>query len=624
MKKRVGLSGIVFLMLFFFLAVSGAGAAALPENTTVQKWSGSAALPVVPGEADGLGKDPANSYAWSMAEYGEYIYVGTNRNFLKNLFVSLAGGAPSGMFPDDDDNRARIFRKLRSGSGDWEIFYTSPEVSITVDGGQAKNVPLDYGYRGMHVWNDALYIVSYSFFDSPYSRVLRLADPSGTGSDLEEVLRVENQGGSGLRSVISFGGALLIGTENLDVFRSADPRAQAAVTEPIPMISVSLPTGSTIFVTPGDLGGKDGWTSVANASDFPGVTPPENASGWGGIWDFAVYKDRLYVSIADPLNGFALYKTDGKFPETTKNLPPSPWAWIPIAAGGLKKAGVGAALEEPAGPAPLYPAGLGTYQNIALGLTEFNGTMYAGTFSNWKDILVALATSKSQEDLARNLAIILANWTPPQVYRFGEDDVWEMVVGDEGVLPGFDTRTSSWRAGFFPASDPAIINLSTNRYIWNMKVHKGHLFMGTMDMLPILIAFAESLEGTQYGTQVKLLLDSFTAGNSENPAGFDLFVTADGSDIQPVTLDGGFGETFGETASGDVGDFYNYGVRTLLSSGDDLFVGTANPFKGAQVWKLSAQEPAAGSGGGCSSQNAGIFALLLLLPLAFMAVKKSR
>lgn len=619
MKKSVGLSGIVFLMLFFFLAVNGAGAATLPENTTVHKWSGSSVLPVEPKEADGLDNDPANSYAWSMAEYGEYIYVGTNRNFLKNLFVSLAGGAPAGMFPDDDDNRAKIFRKLRSGSGDWELFYTSPEISITVDGGQPKNVPLDYGYRGMHVWNDALYIVSYSFFDSPYSRVLRLADPAGSGSNLEEVLRIENRGGSGLRSIVSFDGALLIGTENLDVFRSAEPQVQQAVAAPIPMVSVSLPTGSSIYVTPVDLGGKEGWASVANANDFPGVTPPENASGWGGIWDFAVYSDRLYVSIADPLNGFALYRTDGKDVAATREA--SPWSWVPIAAGGLKKADFGAAQGEPAAPAPLYPAGLGTYQNIALGLTEFNGMMYAGTFSNWKDILVALATSKSQEDLARNLALILANWTPPQVYRFGEDDVWEMVVGDESALPGFDTRTSTWRAGFFQG-DPAVPNLSTNRYIWNMKVHKGHLFIGTMDMLPILIAFAESLEGTQYGAQVKLLLDSFTTNNNENPAGFDLFVTADGSDIQPVTLDGGFGETFGETASGDIGDRYNYGVRTLLSSGDDLFVGTANPFKGAQVWKLSAQEPSAGSGGGCSSTETGALSLFLLLPLGFLLFRR--
>ena len=56
--------------------------------------------------------------------------------------------------------------------------------------------------------------------------------------------------------------------------------------------------------------------------------------------------------------------------------------------------------------------------------------------------------------------------------------------------------------------------------------------------------------------------------------GFELFKTADGETFEPVTIDG-------------FGDKYNYGARTLLSTDKGLYVGTANPFYGAQLFLLT-------------------------------------
>lgn len=600
------------VLTVFFLLFLLSGAFAAEGAATVEKWSGNAVLPVNPAEEDGLVNDPENSYAWSMAEYGDYLYVGTNRNYLKQIFSNFGGSIPIDIFPESKDKKAKIYRKLVNGKGDWELFYESPMVDITLDG-TPGSVVLDNGYRGMTVWEGALYIVTYSFFESPYSRVLRLADPAGTGADLEEVLRVENHGGSGLRAVIDYEGALFIGTEDLNLWKASAPAAQLAVTTPIAMAMVSAGPVN-IPVTIDELGGKDGWTKVADKTSFPGVTPPVEAAGWGGIWDFAVYNESLYISIADPGHGFSVYKSDGTLRDagtSAKGTAEELWVWTPIVA------------DKTLNPGALYDQGLGTRQNAAVSMVFFDGKMYAGTFSSWSDVLNALM-SRSQEEALQKIALMLANWTPPQVYRFDEDDVWEMVVGDVGKLPGFDTRTSTWRAGFFPSADPAVPNLSTNRYIWRMQVHDGHLFMGTMDMLPILKIIANALEGTDYGPAIKQLFDYLESGAAGNPAGFDLYMTENGKDIEIVTRDGGFGEIFGKTASGDVGDFYNYGARTLVSS-DGLLIGTANPFKGCQVWKLTMPEPTpSGSGGGCSSQNTGIFALMLLLPLAFVAVKKGR
>ena len=605
MKTR----GALLVLLAVFLAGT-----ALAADLTVEKWSGDESLPVDPFQADGLVKDAENSYAWSMAEFGKYIYAGTNRNYLRQILETFAGGTSGlmdDMFPPAADPKAKIYRKPADGSGDWELFYESPMVDIILDG-NPMTVVLDNGYRGMQVFNGALYIATYSFFTSPYSRVLRLADPEGTGADLEEVLRVENTGGSGLRSLAVFQDTLLIGTENLYLGQSAAPVVQSAVTTPINMVTVVIPMGSYPSTTD-DLGGKDGWTVVADATCFPGVAL---AVGWGGIWDFVTYNGFLYMSIADPANGFSLYKSDGT-PSGTGDL----WVWTPIVA------------DQALNPGAIYPQGLGSTQNTAVSMAEFKGDVYAGTFTSWNDILQGLMQIVSDPSTAASvIAGVIENWTPPQVYRFGTDDKWDMVVGDQGTSsPLFHAAPlSGWRAGFFVHPDPLVKNLSTNRYIWRMQVYKDHLFMGTMDMRPILQVLVENLAGSEYQPAIHSallhLLEMFEAANPKDPAGFDLFVTSDGTAIDPVTRDGGFGEMFGKTAGGDSGDRHNYGARTFLAS-NGLFLGTANPFFGCQVWKLdypSEPEPVSGGGGGgCSSQNAGAAVLLLLVP-ALAAIIRGR
>uniref|UniRef100_UPI001323F1A4 LPXTG cell wall anchor domain-containing protein n=1 Tax=Escherichia coli TaxID=562 RepID=UPI001323F1A4 len=56
--------------------------------------------------------------------------------------------------------------------------------------------------------------------------------------------------------------------------------------------------------------------------------------------------------------------------------------------------------------------------------------------------------------------------------------------------------------------------------------------------------------------------------------GFDLYVTEDGVNFTKIT-DNGFG------------DPYNHGCRAFGITNEGLFIGTANPFYGTQVWKLS-------------------------------------
>ena len=72
-----------------------------------------------------------------------------------------------------------------------------------------------------------------------------------------------------------------------------------------------------------------------------------------------------------------------------------------------------------------------------------------------------------------------------------------------------------------------------------------------------------------------LKMYSFIAKTVENDVwGFDLLVSSDGENFELVT-DNGFG------------DKYNYGGRSLIATDKGLYIGTANPFYGAQLWRLT-------------------------------------
>ncbi len=67
-----------------------------------------------------------------------------------------------------------------------------------------------------------------------------------------------------------------------------------------------------------------------------------------------------------------------------------------------------------------------------------------------------------------------------------------------------------------------------------------------------------------------------------NNAGFDIIKTSDGVTFEYVTDDG-------------FGDRYNYGVPSMLSTEEGLYIGTANPFYGSQLWLLKNTSSSSGN-----------------------------
>lgn len=539
-----------------------AGEAAAAARHAVRKVTnpGTAAVQV----PDGIepGGDRWNGYAWAMETLrqpdGAHLWVGSNRNLL-GLVLGIGGGIPDAVIEEafhgtiptagagPADWRGRIFRWRFDGRRPWERVYESPVLTHPTYG----PVPLDGGYRGMRRFAPprrppALYVATFGGL-AGYTRLLRFGRRFRPGDEPEEVFRAA--GSQSLRAIEVHRGLLCIGTFGNEVWCSADPPVQPP---PVP----GSPPGSTV-----------GWERVGGPEHF-GATGGDPALS--GIWQFLSWNGWLYavvgtgVDVKNPdAGGFALLKgRPGPAPAgaAAEGGAASAWEWVPIVGAGGR-----------------YPRGLGDPANAAAGLYPFKRRVYVGTFFDVPGVAAQLADGSA--DYA------LSHWSPAQIYRFDAADNWQMVIGDPNGH--FPERIGNHGAGFFDASPlqrlllpPPLdeANLSLVPYVWWMASYNRKLYAATFDARVFLdIADAGTLAAfgvTDPGAgerlaQVKELFATF----NPNPAGFDLWVSADGVKWSPVTRDG-------------FGDPFNYGARTLLRTRRGLFVGTANPFYGAEVWRL--------------------------------------
>jgi hypothetical protein len=229
--------------------------------------------------------------------------------------------------------------------------------------------------------------------------------------------------------------------------------------------------------------------------------------------------------------------------------------------------------------------GFGDPENVGvMCLASFNGWLYAGTkneargYQVWKlagpdgdetPVMVVAngGPSPSNESaitpcvFADQLYIgsalnplknITEGFKAADIIRISTDDTWETVVGPDSIS-GFDSGFDHW----------------PNTYIWSMTVHHGWLYTATYDQISPFFNVLENMDrvlaALTRARQANLIERVYRAGS-------DLYKTQDGILWYRVTLDG----------FGDVG---NYGFRVMESVGDDLYVGTANPFDGLEVWR---------------------------------------
>ncbi len=513
---------------------------------------------------DGTSGDRANSYAWSMdllpmdfendEDDGDYLYIGVNRGLaygvIKNIGLSdddietifqgdIATPDPN---PANRDNKGRIFRYKTDGSKGWELVFTSP-VYTTLPTGQ--QIPRHFGYRAMKTFTNVsgstdLYVASSSFTSAIPTEIIKIpSDFDPTEDTPEVVLRLKDSGGqNSIRAIEVLNGYLCVGFMNGEIYISNEPQAQ--------------PAGNDTSTT--------GWTKVAEFADFTAASlvngaaiPPsttEDNTTYPNA-QFVSFNDYLYTSFArfntsESPGGFWIFKGKPADPGD----PTGDWEWSEVMRDGA-----------------------GDPWNEAAGIWVFEDYVYVGTMIQFPEHLMR---DDGISLLYNNLDKLRC-----EVFRFDATDTWEMIIGTPEENSMFDTRLGNYDAGFWdpilPFSPFNDVNASLNLYSWWMGVYNGKLFCSTFDVRVFLKYISGLLEFFEYSQDdidtIEEYIDLLDLVN-DNPAGGDLYVTEDGVNFDPVTLDG-------------FDDEYNYGIRTLMGTPDVLFAGTANPFYGFQVWEVT-------------------------------------
>lgn len=184
-------------------------------------------------------------------------------------------------------------------------------------------------------------------------------------------------------------------------------------------------------------------------------------------------------------------------------------------------------------------------------------------------------------------------FVPPKGFdliRICSNDWWEVIVGSKPIYP-----TNPTTNGMRNPKKPAGFGFVSNAYCWQLEEFNGQLYLGTWDwsvLIPTILfslidnidylkgLLAESDKNSQNGQYrdydiwniiclIKKILDLII--KFLETMGGDLWVSYYGDYWTPISLDG-------------LGNDKNYGIRMLLPTSDRLYVGTANPYEGCEVW----------------------------------------
>lgn len=396
-------------------------------------------------EADGFNSavDRRNGYAWAMAESKNYIYIGSNRNIIfsliKSIFIlgNFAETITDLIFEDDVstetvDNSAEIFRYNKLTKKIEQVYKSE----LTLEGGFYDSGYISaVSFKPYNEDNESIYIGA---FGNNYTRILKFKENYVIDVDKPEVVFIDNTGKSSVGAMgvheakLYFG--LMITDTDLRIMESAAPS-------------------------------KNTWNIVADLNDFNNIPNVDIGSGRsGGIFDLISYNGYLYAIIGSgnkPINesGFLIFK--GKY--------------IGLMAKGSNR--YGWKWDMIVGPNGKYEAGMGINSYAIATPFKYKTSdgkeyVYVGTFSN--------VIQSTQKLISFDFSYLYENFVKPtQLYRFDENDNWEMIIGTPSENEPLQIRIGNYKAGFVP--DNSGINYSSNHYIWRMAEYNGKLFLGTFD-----------------------------------------------------------------------------------------------------------------------------------------------
>lgn len=436
------------------------------------------------GEIDGIltgdEQDRGNSYSWSMAEAGDYVYIGTCYNstyyiFHNNLETALKNFKSQGILNEDvdtgkvandlvevifgidefDESKVAdwtpVIISVNKRTGESEIIFRERDLWSeypAIFPGYGPNVPMKNalsGYRMAVEFNGKIY---FAGMGNPTATLVEVDPETNSARIAYYDIRYTQGVSNGVHGLVEYGGELLmcLATDNYDGNKTP---------------------GGIIVATDDPTQGLSNWRVIGDQDDFdnlPGVMQIDGLNG-GGIWDIIEYNGYLYVTIVTDKNinghinkqGFAMYR--GEKDESGN------FSWTQI-IGDHGTSG--------------YDFGLGIDYSMSCNMWVFDGHLYLGTYNDPMLDLAEIPATGNFELLYNDLDHSI------YLYRMDEEENFQQIGGkdDNPYFP--DGPIGNLGAG---------LGSNSNQYVWRYGDHNGELYIGTYDTSSLTYIFTQITDG---------------------------------------------------------------------------------------------------------------------------------
>lgn len=500
--------------------------------------------------------DRGQNYSWGSIGYGDYMYIGTCygawTSTLQFMKMNLGHNYDDAVMKEALDTyfHGHMYTGEEDGAEALGIL-----LKLNVKTGEVK-ILMSKELTGQNtIFRNAVEFKDKLYFCGAVNTIpcIYQVDPETdeckqvyAGMTMEEYMEAYRKGVSvGIRGMCVYEDKLIVSCINTDgavICESENPTAQESFR--------IIATDEELF-------------------HYPAYNYCDSIYG-GSIFDMTQYGKSLYVSICTG-------KPENAMDENTMQpfgivrgdvLEDGNWNWTSV-VGDKEKDGA------------KYTFGIDPERTRsgAANLISFDGYLYIGEYNDEE-----IAVERMLFD--NDFTFMNLNFEQPvNFYRMDKDENVELVIGDKDKM--FPKGSLSGMGSGFGCNE--------NQYIWKMVEYDGKLYVGTYDASSFLIPLDEYMNDKNADQDWKDKVDGFveklcndyqgvpesavTCGEYLDKAtfGFDLYVTEDGVHFTKITDDG-------------FGDPYNHGCRAFGITDEGLFVGTANPFYGTQVWKLSENE----------------------------------
>ena len=584
------------------------------------------------GEADGLvdGGDRETSYSWAMAARGQYLYIGTNRNVIGNVanaFVTAM--TPAGITEDvawgliNSMTNNEIPRPTTQDGG--EIFKCD---MVTGEIEKIYTAEAGVAFRMATEFEGNLYFASYSSTAGADNYIYKIDEND------DMTIAFTSSNGTSLRASCVYDNSLLFG--------GVDARIELAEGDE---------NCQKLAILKKDANDDTKWDRIADYKDFKDYATDTAVfnSVASPIWDMCTYNGYVYATIPNTV-GVVMFRGHPAEGDEPANEYGWYWEEVIGKNNGINNIGLADSPDGYAGADEaglLSTSGTPIVFNGKLYLFDFDNTIMAEVAALTGLVSELAQQDVKPSDYLKTMYTTLQHpqrlWCyDEETGKFNEVEGYSQYMQDNCI-------EYIWRADvyhdelFITTMDSAVLyNYVTNLigpYFVDLTEEEiddlnsridellatldtvGGVIQGSEQIREILVSLQGMLEeyktvaddsqqfyefvikyeneinqmadfGTEHsdllemaGTEFQdlynrvdwegLRMYAYIAKTIDNDTwGFDLLKTADGENFELVT-DSGFN------------DRYNYGGRSIMATDYGLFVGTANPFYGTQLWKIT-------------------------------------